>query len=299
MNAPPFAQLQAFLAVAREGSFSAAARELGVSRSAISQAVRQLERQLDAVLLTRTTRSVSLTSAGRRLVENADPALEQLRAALVEVQTDRGDATGSVRLSVPRAAVPLVIDPVVPVFRARHPRVSVEVVVEDRLVDVVAEGYDAGVRLSESVDLDMAQLRVTDPFRFVVVGSPGYLARHQAPKRPRDLLEHECITFRSPTSGDLYAWELERGGRSWRIPVRGHVVANEPGLCVDMALLGLGLAYTMEPEVAEPLRTGALVRVLAPYEPEVPGFFLFYPSRAQSSPALRRFIEVVKDVLRR
>jgi len=296
MNTAPFSQLQVFLAVARLRSFSGAARELGVSTPAVSQAVRQLEEQLRVVLLTRTTRSVSLTDAGRRLVESAGPALGQALAALTEVSAQPGEAVGRVRLSVPRAAVPYVITPVVPTFRARHPRVEVEVVIEERFVDIVAEGYDAGVRLSEAIERDMVQVRLTDAFRFVVVGAPGYLARHGTPQRPEELLRHECITFRLRTSGALYAWELERGRRTWRVPVRGGVVTNDSQLSVSLAEQGLGLAYVLEPMVAEQLRTGRLQRVLESYAPTVPGFFLYYPSRAQRSPALRLFVDTAREL---
>jgi DNA-binding transcriptional LysR family regulator len=212
MNTAPFSQLQAFLAVARLCNFSSAARELGVSRSAVSQSVRQLEQQLRVVLLVRTTRSVALTEAGKQLVENAGPALRQAVAALEQVSARPGEAVGRVRLSVPRLAVPFVIVPVLPTFRERHPRVEVEVVSDERFVDIVAEGYDAGVRLSESIERDMVQVRLTAPFRFVVVGAPSYLARRGVPERPEQLLQHECITFRSSTTGNLYAWELERVG---------------------------------------------------------------------------------------
>src|SRR5579864_8362811 len=201
MNTALLPHLQSFLAVARHQSFSGAARELAVSRSAVSQAVRQLEEQLRVVLLARTTRSVSLTDAGRRLVDGAGPSLGQVVAALEEVSAKPGETVGRVRLSVPRAAVPFVIDPVLPTFRARHPRVEVEVSVDDRLVDIVAEGYDAGVRLSESIERDMVQVRVTDAFRFVIVGAPRYFDRHGTPERPEDLLRHQCITFRSQTTG--------------------------------------------------------------------------------------------------
>jgi len=297
MNTALLPQLQVFLAVARLRSFSGAARELGVSTPAVSQSVRQLEEQLRVVLLTRTTRSVSLTDAGRRLVEGAGPALGQALAALTEVSAQPGEAVGRVRLSVPRAAVPFVITPVLPTFRARHPRVEVEVTIEDRFVDIVAEGYDAGVRLSEAIERDMVQVRLTDAFRFVVVGAPGYLARHGTPQRPEDLLRHECLTFRVHTTGALYAWELERGRRNWRVPVRGGVVANDSRLMVTLAEEGLGLAYTFEPMVAEQLRTGRLQQVLEPYAPTVPGFFLYYPSRAQRSAPLRLFVEVAKELL--
>jgi DNA-binding transcriptional LysR family regulator len=296
MSTVPFAQVQSFLAVARHRSFSGAARELGVSRSAVSQAVRQLEEHLRVVLLARTTRSVSLTDAGRRLVEGAGPSVGQVMAALTEVSAKPGEVVGRVRLTVPRAAVAFVIDPVVATFRARHPRIEVEVVIEERLVDIVAEGYDAGVRLSETIERDMVQVRLTDPFRFVVVGSPKYLARRGTPERPEDLLQHECITFRSQTTGALYAWELERGKRTWRVPVHGGVVSSDALLNASLAEQGLGLSYAFEPMVLEQLRTGRLQLVLERYAPTVPGFFLYFPSVAQRSAALRLFLEAAKEL---
>jgi DNA-binding transcriptional LysR family regulator len=296
MNTTPFAQLQAFLAVAQRRSFSGAARDLGVSRSAVSQSVRQLEEQLRVVLLVRTTRSVALTDAGRRLVEGARPAVGQVQAVLTGVSAKPGEVVGRLRLSVPHAAVPFVITPVLSTFRARHPRVELEVAVEDRLVDIVAEGYDAGVRLTEIIERDMVQVRLTDAFRFVVVGAPAYLARRGTPARPEDLLRHECITFRSQTTGALYAWELERGRRSWRLPVRGGVVTSDAALNVSLAAQGLGLAYAFEPAVKEHLRTGRLLRVLEPYAPTVPGYFLYFPGTAQRSPVLRLFIDAAKEL---
>ena len=294
MSTAPFPQLQSFLAVARHRSFSGAARELGVSRSAVSQSVRQLEEQLRVVLLARTTRSVSVTDAGRRLVDGAGPSVGQVVAALAKVSAQPGETVGRVRLSVPRAALPFVIDPVLPKFRARHPRV--EVVIEDRFVDIVAEGYDAGVRLSEAIERDMVQVRLTDAFRFVVVGSPGYLARHGTPERPEDLLRHECITFRSHTTGALYAWELERGRRNWRVPVRGGVVSSDARLNASLAEQDLGLVYALEPMVIEQLRTRRLMVVLERYAPTVPGFFLYFPSVARRSAPLRLFVEAAKEL---
>lgn len=296
MNTALFPQLQVFLAVARLRSFSAAARELGSSRAAVSQSVKQLEEHLRVVLLVRTTRSVSLTDAGRRLVESAGPALRQALAALAEVSAEPGETVGRLRLSVPRSAVPFVVDPVLPGFRARHPRIEVEISVDERLVDIVAEGYDAGVRLSESIERDMVQVRLTDAFRFVVVGAPSYLARHGTPQRPEDLLRHECITRRLQTTGALYAWELERGKRSWRVPVRGGVFSNDSRVNVSLAEQGLGLAYAFEPMVLEQLRTGRLVRVLEPYAPTVPGFFLYFPGGARHSAPLRLFVEAAREL---
>jgi DNA-binding transcriptional LysR family regulator len=296
MNSAPFPQLQAFLAVARLRSFSSAARELGVSRSAVSQAVRQLEEQLRVVLLTRTTRSVALTEAGRRLVEEAGPGVGQVLAALTQVSAQPGEAVGRLRLSAPQMAVSSVITPVLPTFRTRHPRVEVNVVVEDRFVDIVAEGYDAGVRLSESIERDMVHVRLTEAFRFVVVAAPSYLDRHGTPQKPEDLLRHECLTYRSQTTGVVYAWELERGRRNWRVPVRGGVATNDGPLMVSLAEAGAGLAYTHEPAVQEQLRTGRLMVVLEAYAPTVPGFFLYFPSRAQRSGPLRLFVEAAKEL---
>lgn len=292
----PFPQLHAFLAVARSRSFSGAARELGVSRSAVSQSVRLLEEELRVVLVARTTRSVSLTDAGRRLLESAGPAVAQVRAALTEVTAKPGEVVGRVRLTVPRAAFHFVIEPVLPKFRERHPRIEVELVFEDRRVDIVGEGYDAGIRLSEYVERDMVSVRLTDPFRFIVVGAPSYLDKHGTPERPEDLLHHECLTFRSDTTGSLYAWELERGRRTWRLPVRGGVVVNDGLFCVTWAEQGLGLAYVMEPLVKEQLRAGSLRRVLERYAAAVPGFFLYYPSQAQRSAPLRLFVETVREL---
>ena len=296
MNTAPFQQLQAFLAVARHRSFTGAARDLAVTRSAVSQAVRQLEEQLRVPLLVRTTRSVALTDSGRRLLDSAGPGLGQALAALREVAAQPGEAVGRLRLSVPRAAIPFVIEPVLPKFRERHPRIEVELAVEDRFVDIVAEGFDAGVRLSEAIERDMVHVRLTDSFRFVVVGSPQYLARRGTPLRPEDLLRHECITFRSQTTGALYAWELERGGRNWRVPVRGSLVMNDNLLCTSMAELGLGLAYAFEPRAVPQLRAGRLKRVLEGYAPTVPGFFIYFPSRARSSTPLRLFVEAAREL---
>jgi len=172
----------------------------------------------------------------------------------------------------------------------------VEVIAEDRFVDIVAEGYDAGVRLTEAIERDMVQVRLTSAFRFVVVGAPSYLARHGTPNRPEDLLRHECITFRLPTTGALYAWELERGRRNWRVPVRGGVVTNNSHLRLSLAEQGAGLTYAFEPMAAEPLRAGRLQCVLEAYAAMVPGFFLYYPSRAQSSPALRLFSNAAREL---
>jgi len=293
----PLNALNSFLAVARKRSFAAAARELGVSTSALSQSVRQLESRLGVTLLTRTSRTVALTDAGQRLLENAGPAVEQALESIKTVSARPGEVTGRVRLSVPTAAVPLILARVLPAFAQRYPKAEVEAYVENRFVNMVAEGLDAGIRLSEAIERDMVQIRLTAPGRFAVAGAPSYLERRGTPQGPEDLLDHACICIRSSTSGSRYAWELERGKRSWRVPVQGPVTTNDPELMRALAVAGVGLVYAFEPQIAEELRRGTLRLVLEQYAASVPGFFLYFPSRAQVSPALRAFVAMAREVM--
>ncbi|MDC0667888.1 LysR family transcriptional regulator [Nannocystis radixulma] len=292
----PLNALNAFLAVARHRSFAAAASELAISPSALSQSVRQLEARLGVALLSRTTRSVALTEAGRRLFEQAGPAVEQALEALTSASAQADEVTGKVRLTVPEIAVPFVITPVLPRFVASYPKVEVEVQVENLRRDIVAEGFDAGVRLEEFIERDMVQVRLTQAFRFVIAGAPSYLKRRGVPESPKDLLAHECITYRSPTTRALYAWELERGKKSWRIPVHGSITTNDERVMLAMAEAGLGLVYAFEPAVMPLLKRGSLRLVLEPFAAAVPGLFLYFPSRAQVSPALRAFIDTAREV---
>ena len=292
----PLNALSAYLAVARRRSFAGAARELGVSTSALSQSVRQLEARLGVTLLNRTSRTVALTDAGRRLLEDAGPAVEQALESLKTVRARPGEVTGRVRLSVPSLAVGLILARLLPRFAERHPKVEVEVRVENRFVNVVGEGLDAGIRLSEAIERDMVQVRLTAPGRFVVAGSPAYLARRGTPQRPEDLLQHACLCIRGSASGARYAWELERGRKTWRVPVEGPVTTTEPELMRLLAVAGVGLMYAFEPQVADDLRKGTLRLVLEPFAAAVPGFFLYFPSRAQVSPALRAFVDVAREL---
>jgi DNA-binding transcriptional LysR family regulator len=291
----PLNALNAFLAVARRRSFTAAASELGISTSALSQSVRQLEERLGIALLTRTSRSVALTEAGRRLLETAGPAVDQAVDALKTASARPGEVTGRVRLTVPAMAVPVVITPLLPKLLARHPKLEVEVNVDDRLVDIVSEGFDAGIRLTESIERDMVQVRLSGTRRFIVVGAPAYLERRGTPQKPKDLLGHDCISARLGSTGALYQWELERGKQSWRIPVRGPIVTNDGHLMREMAEAGVGLVYHFEPLLEDSLRRGTLRVVLEPYAASVPGLFLYFPSRAQVSPALRAFVDVARE----
>ncbi len=294
----PLNALSSFIAVARHRSFAAAARHLGISTSALSQSVRQLEGRLGVTLLTRTSRTVALTDAGQRLLENAGAAVDQALESLRTVSARPGELTGRVRLSVPTPAVALVVARLLPRFVEHHPRVEVEVQAENRFVNIVAEGFDAGIRLSESIERDMVQVRLTEPGRFVVAGAPSYLARRGTPQKPQDLLQHACLGIRSSAHGARYAWELERGKRTWRVPVEGPVTTNDPELMRLLAIEGVGLLYTFEPQIADELRGGALRVVLEPYSAAVPGFFLYFPSRAQVSPAFRAFVDLARELAR-
>jgi DNA-binding transcriptional LysR family regulator len=291
----PLNALNAFITVARRRSYAAAAKDLGVSASALSQSVRQLEGRLAVTLLTRTSRSVALTDAGQRLLDNAGAAVDQALESLKTVKAKRGEVAGRVRLSVPSAAVPLVLTRVIPRFAERHPKVELDVRVENQLVNTVAEGLDAGIRLIESIDRDMIHVRLSAPCRIVVVGAPSYLERRGVPQKPADLLQHDCICMRWAPNGQPWAWELERKKKTWRVPVRGPVTTNDAGLSRSLALAGVGLYYALEPTIADELSRGELRIVLEPYAPEVPGLFLYFPARAQVSAALKAFIEVARE----
>jgi DNA-binding transcriptional LysR family regulator len=294
----PLNALNAFQAVGRRLSYVAAAKDLGVSTSALSQSVRQLETRLGVTLLTRTSRSVALTDAGQRLLETAGPAVDQALESLKTVKAQRGEVTGRVRLTVPSAAVSLVVSRLLPRFVERHAKVEVDVRVDDSFVDIVSEGFDAGVRLIEAIDRDMVHVRLTPPFRIVVVGAPAYLERRGIPQKPADLIQHECLGIRFEADEEPFAWELERGKKTWRVPVRGAVTTNSFELMGSLAVAGVGLYYALEPAVADELARGSLRIVLEPYACEVPGLFLYYPSSAQVAPALKAFVEVAREVMK-
>jgi DNA-binding transcriptional LysR family regulator len=291
----PLNALNAFIVVARRLSYAAAARDLGVSTSALSQSVRQLEERLGVTLLTRTSRSVALTDAGHRLLDNAGPAVDQALESLKTVRAKRGEVTGRVRLTVPSASVSLVLADLLPRFIARYPKVDVEVHVDDRFVNTVAGEFDAGMRLIESIDRDMVHVHLSGPTRLVVVGAPSYFERKGVPQKPQDLLQHDCICIRRAPSGEPWAWELERGKKTYRVPVRGPVTTNDAELMRAMAVAGVGLFYSLESRIESDLTSGRLRVVLEPYTPEVPGLYLYFPKRSQVSPALKAFVEVARE----
>ena len=297
MSFTPLNSLNAFIAVARRCSYAAAARDLGVSTSALSQSVRQLEARLGVTLLVRTSRSVALTDAGHRLLETAGPAVDQALESLKTVGAQRGEVTGRIRLTVPSSAVSLVLASLLPTFVQRYPKVEVEVSVDESFVNIVSEGFDAGIRLIEAIDRDMVQLRLLPPCRIVVVGAPSYLERRGIPQKPDDLLHHDCIGIRFERNDEPFAWELERGKKTFRVPVRGPVTTNNFELMRSLAVRGVGLYYGLEPTIADDLDRGSLRVVLEAYACELPGLFLYFPSRAQVSPAFKAFTEVAREAV--
>jgi len=291
----PLNALNAFIAVARRLSYAGAARDLGVSTSALSQSVRLLEERLGVTLFTRTSRSVALTEAGHRLLDTAGPALDQALESLETVKAKRGEVTGRVRLTVPTSAVSLVLTRLLPRFVTRYPKVAVEVHVDDRFVNSVAGEFDAGIRLIESIDRDMVQVRLTGPTRLVVAGAPAYFERKGVPQKPEDLLQHDCICIRWGANGEPWAWELERGKKTYRVPVRGPLTTNDAELMRAMAVAGVGLSYSLQSRIQSDLTSGRLRMVLEPYAPEVPGLYLYFTKRAQVSPALKAFVAVARE----
>jgi DNA-binding transcriptional LysR family regulator len=286
--------VEAFLSVAQHRSFRRAAAELGVTPSAISQAVRTLEARVGAALFTRTTRSVGLTEAGERFLSRAEPAFEELVAAS-EVARQLGQRpSGLLRLSAPRAVVPILLQPLVASFCQAYPEVEVEITASSELVDLAVEGFDAGIRLGQFIAADMVAVRLTPPFRFVIVGSPAYIARSGEPERPEDLRRHACLRLRR-SGGGLALWPLNDEGRAVEVAVSGPLIANDFPTLLGAALEGMGLAQVPEPIAAEHVAAGRLVRVLEPFAPMTPGVFLYHPGRRQMMPKLRAFIDHVKS----
>jgi DNA-binding transcriptional LysR family regulator len=231
------------------------------------------------------------------LVENAGPALDQVLESLRTAGARRDEVTGRVKLTVPSVAVPLVLAPLLPRFNEKYPKVEVDVRVEDNFVNIVAEGLDAGIRLIEAVERDMVHVRLSPPSRLVVAAAPSYLERRGIPQKPADLLHHDCIGMRFSPHGEVWVWEFEKGKKLWRIPVQGSVISNSFELRQRLALAGMGLVYGMDLMIAQEVARGQLRLVLEQYAPTVPGLFLYFPNRAQVSPALKAFVEVAREVV--
>jgi len=284
----------AFLAVAEERSFTRAAARLGTSQSALSHTVRRLEAALGLRLLTRTTRSVAPTEAGDRLIETLRPAFDDIDSKLAALSELREKPAGTIRINTSEHAAQAILWPALGRVLPDYPDVKVELVIEAGLIDIVADRFDAGVRLGEQVARDMIAVRISPDLRMAAVAAPSYFARRAPPLSPQDLAQHDCINLRFSTRGDLYAWEFEKDGRELRVRVEGQFVFNRPALVVDAAVAGFGLAFVLEDHVAAEIADGRLIRVLDDWCPPFSGYHLYYPSRRQQSPAFALVVEALR-----
>jgi DNA-binding transcriptional LysR family regulator len=286
--------LLAFVAVARERSFTKAAAKLGVSQSALSHTVRGLEERLGLRLLTRTTRSVAPTQAGDRLYKSVGPRFAEIEAEVASLSELRDKPAGTVRITAGEHAANTVLWPALAKLLPSYPDIKVEITVDYGLTDIVAERYDAGVRLGERVAKDMIAVRIGPDLRMAVVGSRSYFERRKRPQAPRDLTAHDCVNLRLPTHGGLYTWEFEKNKREVNVHVEGQLVFNNIALRLNAALAGLGLAFLPEDLVKADIAAGRLVRVLADWCPPFAGYHFYYPSRRQSSPAFALLVEALR-----
>ncbi|MBB3137860.1 DNA-binding transcriptional LysR family regulator [Rhizobium pisi] len=289
-----FNEIVAFLTVARERSFTKAAAKLGVSQSALSQTVRGLEEKLGLRLLTRTTRSVSATQAGERLLERVGPRFEEIQFEIAALSEMRERPAGTIRITAGEHSAISILAPVLARFLPDHPDINVEVIVDYGLTDIVAERYDAGIRLGEQLAKDMIAVRIGPEMRMAVVGAPSYFENHPRPDVPQDLTAHNCINMRLPTHGTIYPWEFEKDGRELRVRVEGQTVFNNIAMRIDAVLNGLGLAYMPEDQVQSYIEDGRLIRVLEDWCQPFPGYHLYYPNRRHASPAFTLFVDALR-----
>ncbi len=294
MQRENFNDLLAFLAVARERSFTKAAAKLGVSQSALSHTVRGLEERLGLRLLTRTTRSVSPTEAGERVLTNVGHRFDEIEAELEALSELREKPAGTIRITATDYAADTILCPRLAKFLPRYPDIKVEIAIDYGLTDIVAQRYDAGVRNGEQVSKGMIAVRIGPDMRMAVVGTPSYFAKRPPPRKPQDLTEHKCINLRLPTYGGLYAWEFQRGSRELNVRVDGQLVFNGTFQMLNAALDGLGLAYVPEDLVQPHVARGRLTRVLEDWCPPFPGLHLYYPSRRQNSPAFALLVDALR-----
>jgi DNA-binding transcriptional LysR family regulator len=286
--------LVAFLAVARERSFTKAAAQLGVSQSALSHTIRGLETRLGIRLLTRTTRSVSPTDAGERLLTTLGPHFDEIEAEVAALSALRDKPAGTIRITTSGHAADNILWPRLIPFLREFPDIKIEMMVDHGLTNIVAERYDAGVRLGEQVEKDMIAVRLGPDLRMACVGSPDYFKRHPPPETPQDLVSHDCINLRLATYGGLYAWEFERDGRMLNVRVDGQLTFNMAPQVLTAALAGFGLGYMPDDMVAPHIASGRLQRVLEDWTPPFPGYHLYYPSRRQSSQAFVLLVEALR-----
>ncbi|MEX3777067.1 LysR substrate-binding domain-containing protein [Pseudomonas sp. MYb118] len=295
MNHDPFDGLTEFLAVAEHKSFTVAATRLAVTPTAVSHAIKLLERRTGVLLFQRTTRRVALTEAGASLFARLRPAASEIDDALAVLSGFRDQPMGTLRLTAPRLSGALLIEPLIPLFREAYPQVTLDISLDDATVDLMAAGFDAGIRLGESIEKDMIAVRLTPDLQWSVVGSPAYFAKAGKPATPEELTTHQCIGFRFSTSGNAHRWEFRRDGRDFTVGVAGGVIVNDRQLLVATARQGCGLIYACDLEIAEELADGRLERVLQPFVPLSSALYLYFPSRTQTQPKLRAFIELAKE----
>ncbi|WP_408380582.1 LysR family transcriptional regulator [Paraburkholderia megapolitana] len=287
--------LSAFAMVARTRSFTRAAADLGVSNSMLSYTIKRLEQRLGIALLRRTSRSVAPTEAGEKLLLALEPALAAIHDTLGTLGREHDRVSGTLRITATRQAYEAVIRPVLADFCAAHPQATLEVIIDYGFRDIVADRFDAGIRLGEKLEQDMVALRVGPELRMAVVASPVYLARYPAPRMPEDLQAHLCINYRMVSAHTLYAWEFEKDGRHLKLKLSGPLTFNEPEPMLQAAVDGLGVAYVLEHEAAAWIESGRLVRLLEEWTPPFPGFFLYYPSRKQVSSALAALLTLLRE----
>lgn len=290
--------LLAFVTVAKHRGFTAAAAELELSPAALSQAVRQLEERIGVRLFNRTTRSVSLTEAGQEYLSKVAPALGDLLDATESLNRYRDRPTGLLRLNAGRVVAATLLRSIIPAFHAEHPDIRVEVFIDDGFCDIVAEGFDAGFRLGDSVEKEMVAVPFGPPMQVAVVGTPAYLSMRKSPKTIADLREHDLIRYRFTSSRQLYKWEFVDNGQPVEYETHGPFICNDSVMMIEAALDGLGLAYTFDLAVQPYLESGRLQRVLEDYSPSYPGFYIYYPGRRQLPLKLRRFIDFARARLR-
>jgi DNA-binding transcriptional LysR family regulator len=294
MRGSDYAELRAFAAVIRHGSFTRAAAALGLSASALSQTIRSLEDRMGQRLLNRTTRSVAATPAGLALAERLLPVLDDLDGVVDAAFAAAGEVSGPLRLNVVRVAIQPLAQ-LLPGFLARHPRVTVQVEASDALVDIVAQGFDAGIRLAERLEGDMIAVPFGGPLRMAVVAAPAYLTGREVPQHPRDLEAYECLVALAPSTGTPYRWELDKDGVELRVPVTGRLVGSDLRLRLTACLAAVGIGYFFESEVADHIAAGRLVRLLDDWTPPFPGAYLYYPSRRNQSPPLAAFVAYLRE----
>jgi DNA-binding transcriptional LysR family regulator len=294
MRRDELGDLIAFLAVADERSFTRAAGKMGTSQSSLSHTIRRLEERMGVCLLTRTTRNVAPTEAGQTLLETLRPALQDIENRIDAVRALGGKPAGTIRLTASHRPAIQILMPAARRLMAEYPGINVEISSEQRLTDIVAERFDAGVRLGERVENDMVAVRIGPDLRMVVAGSPAYFQQHPVPLHPRDLTQHRCLNLRLPTLGGLYAWEFEKDGRPLNVRVAGPFTSNDAALLLDAARHGLGLVCLPGDQFGSLIAEGTLMRVLEDWCPPFPGYHLYYPSRRQISPAFRLLIEALR-----